>query len=206
VAQRTRNTEALRARRRIENRSRLLDAVERLYEDNLHYSEISVERLIREAGITRSTFYAYFDDKDSLLQELAATVLDELLSYWTELPAGATRAELQQGITQIVESYIPHRAVMVAVGDPAPGSDARERFETLFIERSATEVAAFISAGQKAGTVDSNLHPQTTAALLMWMTERGLAKLVAPASRANAAALAESLADIFWRVLSVETA
>ena len=41
---------------------RLLPAVERLLERET-YAEISVEQIAEEAGISRSTFYNYYEDK-----------------------------------------------------------------------------------------------------------------------------------------------
>jgi TetR/AcrR family transcriptional regulator, ethionamide resistance regulator len=196
-----RNTEALRARRRVELSAKLLAAIERLYDQGEPYSDVSVERLIREAGVTRSTFYSYYADKDALLGELALTVLDGLVAFWSRLSPSLTRGELEDAISQILTAYIPHRAVMVAICNPVPSRDARAVFETMFMERSAKKVARFIKAGQDQGHIDPELDADTTAALLMWMTERGLDKLVARAEPQRVQALARSLTDIFWRTL-----
>nr|BBX81751.1 hypothetical protein MFLOJ_55380 [Mycobacterium florentinum] len=56
VAERTRNTAALRERRKAALELKLLAAVERLHEEGLAYGEVSVERLLTAAGVTRSTF------------------------------------------------------------------------------------------------------------------------------------------------------
>ena len=66
---------------------------------------------------------------------------------------------------------------------------------------AAAAVSAYIAQGQSSGDFDSELDATTTAALLMWMTERGLAKLVADAADEELGALADSLTEIFWRTL-----
>src|SRR5215213_3920139 len=43
------------------------DAIERLVDDGSTYAELSVDRLVDEAGVARSTFYKYFGDKSGLL-------------------------------------------------------------------------------------------------------------------------------------------
>lgn len=192
----TRNTDKLRARRKKELTERLLGAVERLHDSGEAYSEISVERLIREAGVTRSTFYSHFDHKDSLLSELASGVLDELLTYWTDMPSGPSKVDLRQAIGDIFEAYLPHRAVMVAIDEPAPDSEIAERF-TSMMGRSTAAVADRIRTEQARGAMATDVHPETLAELLMWMTERGLAKLVEP--DADILRLADSLTEIFWR-------
>lgn len=200
MAVRTRNTDALRARRKAVLHDKLLGAVERLHEQGNPYGDVSVESLIRTAGVTRSTFYSYFEDKDALLRELAATVLDQLLEPWLALAPGGSQAELHRGIEAIIAAYRPHRAIMVAIDEPVPGGNAAREFESLMY-RAASAVSAYIEQGQSSGDFDSRLDATTTAALLMWMTERGLAKLVADAADEDLAALADSLTEIFWRTL-----
>ena len=50
---------------------RLLDATERLMRDGASFTELSVDRLSTEAGISRASFYIYFEDKGQLLRRLA---------------------------------------------------------------------------------------------------------------------------------------
>ena len=85
-----------RGRRREEVEAKLLAAVERLLESGESYTEISVERLAREAGVARSTFYVYFNDKGHLLQKLTEDVIADFLvaasGWWDLLPGGLARA------------------------------------------------------------------------------------------------------------------
>ena len=57
---------------------RLLDATERLMSEGASFTEISVDRLSTEAGISRASFYIYFDDKGHLLRRLAGQVFGDL--------------------------------------------------------------------------------------------------------------------------------
>lgn len=179
---------------------KLLAAVESLHERGFAYGDVSVERLITEAGVTRSTFYSYFEDKDALLRDLAGTVLDQLLEPWFAIEPQGSKEDLRRGIDGIFRAYREHRVIMVAIDEPIPGGSAEREFEGL-MARSATAVAAYIKAGQRSGTVDATLDAATLSALLMWMSERGLAKLVANAETRELDALADALTEIFWRTL-----
>lgn len=200
MAARTRNTAALRERRKAALELKLLAAVERLHEEGLAYGEVSVERLITAAGVTRSTFYSYFDDKDALLTDLAGAVLDELLQPWFAIDPAGSKEDLRRGIDGIFRTYRAHRAIMVAIDEPMPGGSAEREFQGL-MARSTAAVSAYIKAGQASGTVDAALDANTLAALLMWMSERGLAKSVAQAGPRELDALADGLTEIFWRTL-----
>ena len=86
----TRKSRSNRAQRRESVQAELLGAVERLLERGESYTELSVERLVAEAGVSRSTFYVYFEDKGHLLRELTDEVLEQMLSstraWWARLP------------------------------------------------------------------------------------------------------------------------
>src|SRR5271169_3221789 len=70
--------EHARQQRREQMERRLLDATERLMRDGASYTELSVDRLSTEAGISRASFYIYFEDKGHLLRRLAGQVFADL--------------------------------------------------------------------------------------------------------------------------------
>jgi AcrR family transcriptional regulator len=200
----TRNTQSTRARRREEIRDRLRTAAEELMSGEESYTELSVERIVKEAGISRATFYVYFEDKGDLLRALAEDFIERLLvaaANWWQLPAEATKADLRTAMRAIFDAYIPHKVVMAAVVEVA-SYDAGLR--TLFgdlLERTIAKVAEHIETGQRDGFVVADIDPQRTAAWLTWMAERGLYQLVAPATPAASERLLDALTDITWNTL-----
>src|ERR1700759_547084 len=74
----TRKPQPTRQERREQMERRLLDATERLMSDGASFTELSVDRLGTEAGISRASFYIYFEDKGHLLRRLAGQVFDDL--------------------------------------------------------------------------------------------------------------------------------
>src|ERR1700753_3382120 len=74
----TRKPQVTRQQRREQMERRLLDATERLMSEGASFTELSVDRLGPEAGISRASFYIYFEDKAHLLRRLARQVMGDL--------------------------------------------------------------------------------------------------------------------------------
>lgn len=90
----TRKPQANRQERRGQIERLLLDATERLMADGASFTELSVDRLATEAGISRASFYVYFEDKGDLLRRLASQVFEDLADAaerWWGCPVAATR-------------------------------------------------------------------------------------------------------------------
>lgn len=200
----TRKSRSNRAQRRESVQGHLVEAVDRLLADGESYTELSVERLVAEAGLSRSTFYVYFEDKGDLLRALAEDLTVEIEKAgrgWWDLPPDATREAVRDALGGLFAAYRTHRAVFRAVVDTAaydPG--VRQQFETL-VGGMITEMAGHIRTGQRDGYVKQGLDPERTAAWLTWMAERGLNQLVADASDEEAGRLLAALTDIVWNTL-----
>ena len=72
----TRRTEAQSAKRAAVEAA-VLGAAERLLA-GAPFAELSVDRIAKEAGISRTAFYFYFRDKRELLMRLTEGVTDQL--------------------------------------------------------------------------------------------------------------------------------
>ncbi|MEA2172402.1 MAG: hypothetical protein QOF76_5702 [Solirubrobacteraceae bacterium] len=182
----------------------LLPAVERMLGEGEHYSQLSVERLITEAAVSRTTFYRYFADKEELLAELSASAIGDIVTaseaLWA-LDDAAGYDDVAAAIDAIVRAFLPHTHVMAAVSEVAQYDvKVGRRFAAGFGAARAAATTA-IERGQAAGIVRPALHPDTTAAWLTWMAERGMAQLVAPATPAERRQLVETLTSIIWFTL-----
>ena len=201
----TRRPHSDRAARRGEIGRRLLVAVEKLLADGESFTEVSVERLVTEAGISRSTFYVYFEDKGDLLQALTADVMIEVIDAaraWWALPADADRADLDTAMRGIVAAYRGRMTLMAAAVD-ATSYDARvrERFGEL-IQLAQRELASHIADGRRRGFVRADIDAAPVAGWLTWMAERGLYQLVRFADdEATVERLTRALSAIVWNTL-----
>uniref|UniRef100_UPI003568E293 TetR/AcrR family transcriptional regulator n=1 Tax=Paraconexibacter sp. TaxID=2949640 RepID=UPI003568E293 len=148
----------------------MLRVVEELMEDGASFADITVEQLITEAGISRSTFYVYFEDKGVLLLALAEDVVGRLIDaarVWWELPPDGTRADVESALRGIADVYAQHASIWSALVDTsAYDPNVRASFRGV-VALAIEGVSRHIREGQKAGTVRAGLDPKRTAA---WLT------------------------------------
>lgn len=193
-------------RRDIERRElitrRVLPAVERLLEQAT-YAEISVEEIAEQAGISRSSFYNYFEDKGDLLRTLTAEVMGAIIDasrQWWMLPPSAGKDDLREAIAHMVETYTPHAGLMRAVAEfTSRDPRVREEFDA-YMQRGAEGIARYIRDGQHAATFRSSLDADRAALWLDWMAERGLSELGRPGAEDLDRAVT-ALTEIFWKAL-----
>jgi AcrR family transcriptional regulator len=89
-------------------------AVERLLDEGMNYTEISVQRIISEAKIARSTFYAHFRDKSDLLSRLAEATRENFFnaaSAWEAMGAAAGVPSLAQIFGELIAKHREHSAL-----------------------------------------------------------------------------------------------
>jgi AcrR family transcriptional regulator len=200
----TRKSHGNRAKRRDDVRRRLLAVVEELLTAGESYAEISVERLVSEAKLSRSTFYVYFEDKGDLLRAWFEQVIEELdaaAGAWWKLDGTATPADLRAALAQIVNTYRPHTTLMAALYDMSSyDSTVREEVATM-MSRNSGGLRRHIQRGQKQGWIDPDLLPAETAAWLTWMAERGQHQMVRLADDAEVEKLIDAYADVVWNSL-----
>jgi len=192
-----------RAERRAVLSRHLVPVVEELAAGGTPYVDLSVERIIKAGGISRSAFYNYFDDKVDLLAAMADGVIQDLIdsgaSWWALLPDG-TKADLRKALSVPLGNYRAHQMILGAVVEVAT-YDERIRAKQRWLLDAVTEaLASHVRAAQAAGTADPELDAARAATWIVWMLERGLYQAVTPAEPAEAELLMDSVADVVWRV------
>jgi TetR/AcrR family transcriptional regulator, ethionamide resistance regulator len=200
----TKAKRATRVEKRAEIRRQLLRAAEVLLESGARFSDLRVEQLVSEAGVSRATFWAYFETKGALLQALAEEVIGQLLSsadVWWHLARAPTEAEINDIISQVAALYHANRAVMAAVIEVASyDADVKQTLNDM-IAATISGLEDHITRGQSLGFVDPWLHPARTAAWLVFMSERGLYQLVGPATPHKRRRYVTALAHAYWNGL-----
>lgn len=205
----TRKPQARREQRREQLERRLLDATERLMRDGASFTELSVDRLATEAGISRASFYIYFEDKGQLLRCLASQVFADLAAgaeRWWGVARRHDPDDVRAAMAGVVESYRRHQPVLIALGEMAaydpPTADAY-RDLLAGISQRLTRV---IEDGQADGSIRPELSATTAASALTWMVERACQQNLPAKPRDYDAELASTLAEIVWGALYLNAA
>lgn len=196
--------EQTRQQRREQMERRLLDATERLMRDGASFTELSVDRLSTEAGISRASFYIYFEDKGHLLRCLAVQVFADLAEgaeRWWSVAGQHDPDAVRAAMAGIVETYRRHQAVLVALNemaayDPETGQTYRDLLTAI-----TARMTRVIEDGQADGAIRRELPAATTASALVWMVERTCHQNLPVKPRDYDAELAETLAEIAWGAL-----
>ena len=186
---------------------RLADAIERLVDDGTTYAELSVDRLVDEAGVARSTFYKYFGDKSGLLVSLVAAVQADFLhaaSAWLKMTAGGAKSDYESSLKSIFDAYREHRVVMrciveQAAQDPVIGARFRQMMSG-FVDG----IEQHIRIGQQNGVVTSRRPAHDLALWLTYMLEHGQMRLIGPADDPTVDEYTAAVTDIVWKTLYTE--
>jgi AcrR family transcriptional regulator len=203
----TRKPQAKRQQRREQIERLLLDATERLMADGASFTELSVDRLATAAGISRATFYIYFEDKGNLLRRLTGQVFDDLASAaerWWGVSRRRDPADVLAAMCGLVASYRHHQPLLEALNemaayDPQVGAIYRDILTTI-----AARLAAVIEEGQRDGFIRPELSAETAASTLTWMAERTCQQNLPGRPASYDAELAATLTQIVWGALYLE--
>jgi AcrR family transcriptional regulator len=200
----TRKPQAKRQERREQIERRLLDATERLMREGASFTELSVDRLSNEAGMSRANFYIYFEDKGDLLRRLAGQVFGDLADgaeRWWSVAWRHDPGDVRAGMAAIIASYRRHQPVLVALNemagyDPLVAATYRELLTG--ISGRLTQV---VEDGQADGSIRRELPAATTASALTWMVERACQQNLPTRPTAYDTELAITLTEIVWGAL-----
>ncbi|KLO40229.1 TetR family transcriptional regulator [Mycobacterium nebraskense] len=198
------NREQERQQRREQIERRLLDATERLMRDGASFTELSVDRLSTEAGISRASFYIYFEDKGHLLRRLANQVfadLAESADRWWSVSWRHDPEDVRAAMDGIITSYRRHQPVLVALNEMAGYDPLVAATYRNLLTAITGRMARVIEEGQADGSIRPELPAATTANALTWMVERACQQNLPVQPRDYDAELAATLAEIVWGAL-----
>src|ERR1700721_2406063 len=171
----TRKPQAKRHERREEIERRLRDAPERLMRGGASFTELSVDRLSGEAGMSRASFYIYFEDKGHLLRRLAGQVFADLADSaerWWSVAWRHDPDDVRAGMAAVIASYRRHQPVLVALNEMAAYDSLVGATYRNLLSAISVRLTRVIEDGQADGSIRRELPAETTASTLTWMVER----------------------------------
>ncbi|MBV9720484.1 MAG: TetR/AcrR family transcriptional regulator [Mycobacterium sp.] len=200
----TRRPQTKRQERREQIERRLLDATERLMRDGARFTELSVDRLSTEAGISRASFYIYFEDKGDLLRRLAGQVFGDLADgaeRWWSVAWRHDPNDVRAAMAAIVASYRRHQPLLVALNEMAAYDSLVAATYGELLTGISGRLTQVIEDGQADGSIRAGLPAATTASVLTWMVERACQQNLPAQPPAYDAELATTLTEIVWGAL-----
>ena len=200
----TRKPQTNREQRRELMERRLLDATERLMGEGASFTELSVDRLSTEAGISRASFYIYFEDKGHLLRRLAGQVFADLADSaerWWHVAWRHDPDDARAGMAGIIASYRRHQPVLVALNEMAAYDALVGATYRNLLTAISGRLTRVIEEGQADGSIRRELRPATTASALTWMVERSCQQNLPTNPPTYDAELATTLTEIVWGAL-----
>jgi TetR/AcrR family transcriptional regulator, ethionamide resistance regulator len=175
-----------------------LTATRELLEEGASFAELNVSRIAERAGRTRTSFYAYFDDRRDLLvrltEQLAAALLASAERFFSGPPAPG---ELRRTLQEILDLFQSHPTLIRAVVEASGYDEEVATFWRAILER-------FIDAAQPYLEQTRGMAPdqaRATAFTLVWMVERSYYQHTIRATEMNDKLVLDALTDIWWRAL-----
>ena len=133
------------------------------------FRELSVEGIMAAAGMSRPTFYHYFDDLADLLLQLLAEVQLELLSSAEPWLSGASEGPeaLRNAISRSAGVWMKHRNLLLAVHDGAAQDPRLAQHYRGIMHEWATVTADRLRAERRRGRTTLSTPYETAAALTL---------------------------------------
>jgi AcrR family transcriptional regulator len=194
---------ALRDERRAEVERRLVTTLKRLIVEEPRFTDLKLSRLLEETGVSRTSFYKYFDSKSDVLAAWFSDAVEQLLNA-PRPQAGAdppTREDLRSALQAVADVYRERLPLMAAVYETAAHEyDMRVRVAEALTEFEA-RVRRHITRGQREGWINPEIDPAAMARWIVALCESGLRHIIGPAKPAAVPEAVAVGADTIWFTL-----
>lgn len=182
----------------------VLGAVERLLAEGAGYTELGVQQIAEAAGISRSTFYVHFTDKNDLLERLTKASTAELFAAAEEWIRGDVQdgvQSLERALGEVCAQRRRHKAAMNALAEVASYDPQIRQFWRSQIDAFSNAFAKRLAADKRAGHTRADLDPERTATFLTWGVERTFEQQMLPGEPDQDAAVVKATAHAMWHAI-----
>jgi TetR/AcrR family transcriptional regulator, ethionamide resistance regulator len=163
-------------------------------------SELTMEAVAAEAGMSRSAVYFYFGSKGAIVDTLIERLSEEMFTPFREPPEGQGFAEyLERTMGQVFTSWRQHRPVFqAAIELSTSDADSRVRWRAN-IKQFADAIARVAERERAQGRLRPEGDLGQCAAAACWMVERSCYMLF---SREHSAVEEQQLMDTLTLMLT----
>jgi AcrR family transcriptional regulator len=156
-------------------RKAILEATEELLATH-RFDEITVADVLAAAGVSRASFYFYFESKHAVLAELVRAAVGaghQAARPWLEHQGGPPPAErLRQGIADGARLWREKAPVLRAIVENWRTDPALTELWTELMESYTVAAAERIARDREAGLAPDGVEAHTLASALTWLGER----------------------------------
>jgi AcrR family transcriptional regulator len=153
--------------------SAILATLEGLLADR-PFADVSVDDLAKGAGLSRPTFYFYFQSKDAVLLTLLDRVMVEANSRLASFASALTTdrdASLRAGINAFFATFAAHPAVSAAAAEVKATSPEVRQLWAEFMQRSIDHTTGVIETARLAADAPRTIPAHDLATALNLMNE-----------------------------------
>jgi TetR/AcrR family transcriptional regulator, ethionamide resistance regulator len=186
-------------------REQLLDVAELLLQTHPP-SELTIERVARAAGVSRSGLYFYFDGKWAIVDQLIERASQEMFERNAALGEAPDLASyLREMVTSAAAGWRDHRAVFLAATERSAHADEATDSWRSIMRRFADAMARRIDAETECALAVAPLGGSRAAAeISCWMVERNFFMHYSrPHEDADTGALIDALTVAIQRLVGI---
>jgi AcrR family transcriptional regulator len=143
------------------------------------FESINIADISRQAGVTRSAFYFYFENKAAAVAALMEGMYDDAFRATDNLTTApdSPRERIRAAIEALVETWERHRYLFSAMLEARGSSGAVRQMWDSDRESFVQPVAAMIEAERAAGRAPAGPSAVVLASLLQELNDRLLERL-----------------------------
>lgn len=161
------------------------------------FDTVNIAEVAARAGVSRSAFYFYFENKAAAVAGLLETMYDDVFAAGDIVTSatGSPRRRIRSMLDALMDTGAAHRYLLAAMLDArATSSAVREIWDTAR-EGFVPAIAAMIDAERAAGHAPDGPAAQVLAGLLLELNDRLLERFVlgGPLSREQLVVGAETI-------------
>lgn len=140
-------------------------------------NQLSVADIIDTAGVSRTSFYAYFPSKTAVIAACLRQVMDQVMvavrPFHTQA-GGDTETAIRLSLRQWVEVCKTHGALLRTVSEEWPHDEMLRALWFEMLETVTAGTAKVIRGARTSGQAPAGADARALAACLMWGYERVL--------------------------------
>jgi AcrR family transcriptional regulator len=190
----------LRASRR-QTRAQIVSAATDLVR-RMSFAELTVDEVMREAGMSRTIFYRHFDDLADLLVRAGREAIDELFEAqraFGEAPIGDGPEAIRRAFVPAVAVYSRHGPLLRAIAEAA-AEDEEIAAGQQAVRQRFTELAEAALRGMPDIAANPSTDLSETARALNLMNEAYLLDAFGRDARVPAETIVQTLTEIWMAV------